>query len=199
MKRIFVCLLFLTAFSTYANAQEDPIAEWFGGYSYSRINPDFLAKEANSHGCHVDVLNTRLLGFVSDLSKQYGESAGTQLSMTTFLFGPRFARRIKNITWFVQSLYGFSSINADGDIFGPEIGRFDSSFAFAPFGSGTDLKLRQKIAFRIFQYDLISINLGRGGRQLHSRVSTGVCPSIGEAINRTTQEGPVSHVEHQWR
>ena len=109
MKRISVCLLFLTAFSTYANAQEDPIAEWFGGYSYSRINPDFLAKEANSHGCHVDVLNTRLLGFVSDLSKQYGESAGTQLSMTTFLFGPRFARRIKNITWFVQSLYGFSS------------------------------------------------------------------------------------------
>jgi len=52
MKRIFVCVLFLTAFSTYANAQEDPIAEWFGGYSYSRINPDFLAEEANSHGFH---------------------------------------------------------------------------------------------------------------------------------------------------
>lgn len=180
MKRISVCLLFLSAFSTFANAQEDPIAEWFGGYSYSRINPDFLAEEANSHGFHVDVvLNTRLLGFVTDLSKQYGESAGTHLSMTTFLFGPRFARRVKNITWFVQSLYGFSSINADGDIFGPEIGRFDSSFAFAPFGSGTDVKLREKIAFRIFQYDLISSNLGRGGGQLHSRVSTGVVLRLG--------------------
>jgi len=24
--------------------------------------------------------------------------------MTTFLFGPRFARRGKNVTWFIQSL-----------------------------------------------------------------------------------------------
>src|SRR5262245_19210390 len=103
MKLISVCLLFLTAFSTYAVALEDPIAEWFGGYSYSRINPDFLAEGANSHGFHVDVvLNTRLLGFVTDLSKQYGVSAGTQLSTTTLLFGSRFARRVKNITWFVQ-------------------------------------------------------------------------------------------------
>src|SRR5262245_59616020 len=99
--------------------------------------------------------------------------------MTTFLFGPRFARRVKNITWFVQSLYGFSSINADGDIFGPEIGRFDSRFAFAPFGSGTDVRLREKIAFRIFQYDLISSNLGGGGEQVHARMSAVVVLRLG--------------------
>jgi hypothetical protein len=34
MKRKFVCLLFLTAISTYANAQEIPVGEWFAGYSY---------------------------------------------------------------------------------------------------------------------------------------------------------------------
>ena len=28
MKRIFVCILFLTAISTYANAQEIPVGEW---------------------------------------------------------------------------------------------------------------------------------------------------------------------------
>ena len=44
MKRMFVCLLFLTTFSTYANAQEIPVAEYFGGYSYSSVKPDFLAE-----------------------------------------------------------------------------------------------------------------------------------------------------------
>src|SRR5687768_10815749 len=106
MKRMFVCLLFLTTFSTYASAQEIPVAEYFGGYSYSRVKPDFLAEGANAHGFHADiVLNTPLLGFVTDISKYYGESAGTNLNMTTFLFGPRFARRGKNVTWFIQTLY----------------------------------------------------------------------------------------------
>jgi hypothetical protein len=181
MKRMFVCFLFLTTFSTYANAQEIPVAEYFGGYSYSRVKPDFLAEGANAHGWHTDiVLNTRLWGFVTDISKHYGESAGTNLNMTTFLFGPRFARRAKNVTWFIQTLYGFSSIKADSDVFGPEIGRFDSSFAFAPASGGIDLRLSEKFAFRIFQYDMVFTNLGRGGGQIQSRVSTGVVLRLGK-------------------
>ncbi|HEV2668734.1 MAG TPA: hypothetical protein VG324_27705 [Blastocatellia bacterium] len=181
MKRIFVCLLFLTILSTFANAQDVPVAEWSGGYSYSRVKPDFLAEGGNAHGWRADVvLNTKIFGVVTDISKHYGESAGTNLNMTTFLFGPRFARYGKNVTWFVQSLYGFSSINADGDIFGPEIGRFDSSFAFAPAGGGLDVKLSEKIAFRVFQYDLIFTNFGRGGGQMQSRVSTGVVLRLGK-------------------
>ena len=152
-----------------------------GDYSYSRVKPDFLAEGANAHGWHADiVLNTRLFGFVADISKHYGESAGTNLNMTTFLFGPRFARRGKNVTWFIQSLYGFSSIKADGDVFGPEIGRFDSSFAFAPGSGGIDLRLSEKFAFRIFQYDMVFTNLGRGGGQIQSRVSTGVVLRLGK-------------------
>jgi len=182
MKRIFVCLLFLTAISIYASAQEVPVAEYFGGYSYSRIKPDFLAEGANGHGFHADiVLNTGFIGLVlADVSTHFGKSAGTNFSMTTFLVGPRFARRGKNVTWFIQSLYGFSSIKADGNIFGPEIGRFDSSFASAPAGGGIDLKLSEKIALRMFQYDLVFTNLGRGGGQLHSRVSTGVVLRLGK-------------------
>ena len=181
MKRIFVCFLFLTALSTYANAQEVPVAEYFGGYSYSSVKPDFLAERANTHGFHGDiVLNTKLFGIVlADISKTYGRSAGTDLSMTTFLFGPRFARRGKNVTWFVHSLYGFSSLNADGDIFGPEIGRFDSSFAFVPGGGGIDVRLSEKIALRVFQFDMLITNLGRGGGQIHPRVSTGVVLRLG--------------------
>src|SRR5262245_59706600 len=156
MKRIFVCLLFLTALSTYANAQDVPVAEWFGGYSFNRIKPDFLAPGANAHGWHIDiVLNTGFVGIVTDLSKEYGNSAGTNLNMMTFMTGPRFARRGKNVTWFVHSLYGYSTISADGDIFGPDIGRFDTSFAFAPAGGGIDVKLKERLALRVFQYDLI--------------------------------------------
>ena len=181
MKRIFVCLLFLTALSTYANAQDTPVGEWFGGYSYNRFKPDFLAGQANAHGWHVDVvLNTGLIGFVTDLSEEYGKSSGTSFNTTTFLVGPRFARRGEKVTWFVQSLYGTSLISADGDIFGPEIGRGDSSFAFAPIGGGIDLKLTEKLAFRAFQYDLISTTFGRGGGQLHSRVSTGLVLRLGK-------------------
>jgi hypothetical protein len=181
MKRIFVCLLFLIALSTCANAQEIPVAEYFGGYSYSRVNPDSLAEGANAHGWHADiVLNTRLFDVVlADISKHYGESAGTNLSMTTFLVGPRFARRGENVTWFVQSLYGYSYITADGDVFGPEIGRHDSSFAFAPVGGGIDLRLSEKFAFRVFQYDMVFTTLGRGGMQISPRVSTGVVLRLG--------------------
>lgn len=181
MKRIFASLLFLIPLSTYANAQEVPVAEWFGGYSYGSVKPDFLAERGNSHGFHADiVLNTKLLGIVlADVSKTYGESAGTNLSMTTFLVGPRFARHGKKIAWFVQSLYGYSYIKADGNVFGPEIGRYDTGFAFVPGGGGIDVKLSQKIALRIFQYDLLYTNLGRGGGQLQSRVSTGVVLRLG--------------------
>jgi len=180
MKRIFVCLLFLTAISTYANAQEIPVGEWFAGYSYSSVKPDFLAERGNAHGFHADiVLNTRLLGIVlADVSKYYGESAGMSLNMTTFLVGPRFARRGKNITWFVQSLYGYSFIDAGAGVFSPEIGRF-SSFAFAPIGGGIDVKLSEKFAFRAFQYDMVFTNLGRGGSQIQPRVSTGVVLRLG--------------------
>jgi hypothetical protein len=180
MKPIFVSLLFLIPLSTYANAQEVPVAEWFGGYSYGRITPDFLAEGSNTHGWHADVvLNTKLFGFVTDVSKTYGESAGTNLNTLTFLVGPRFARHGKKITWFVHSLYGFSSISADGEIFGPEIGRYDSSFAFVPGGGGIDVKMSKNIALRIFQYDLLSTSWGRGGGQLQSRVSTGVVLRLG--------------------
>jgi len=181
MNRILACLLFLSALSICANAQDTPVTEYFGGYSYIRIKPDFQAEGANAHGWHTNfVLNTRYVGFVADFSGYYGKSAGTKVSMTSSLFGARFARRGKNITWFVQSMYGFSAINADGDIFGPEIGRFDSSFAFAPAGGGIDVKLREKIAYRIFQYDLVSTNFGRGGGQLHSRFSTGIVFRFGK-------------------
>jgi hypothetical protein len=181
MRSILVCLLFLTALSTYAKAQDVPVAEWFGGYSFNRIKPDFLAEGANAHGWHADiVINAGFIGFVTDISKEYGKSAGTNLNMTTFMTGPRFARRGKNVTWFVHSLYGYSSISADSDIFGPEIGRFDTSFAFAPAGGGIDVTLKEKLALRVFQYDLISTSFGRGGGQLHSRVSTGLVLRLGK-------------------
>jgi|SRR5262245_5242598 len=182
MKRIFVCLLFLTLLSTYANAQGEPVAEYSGGYSYSSVKPDFLAERGNAHGFHADiVLNTRLFGIVlADVSRHYGESAGTNLNMTTFLFGLRFTRRGKNFTWFVQSLYGYSYINADGDIFGPEIGRGDSSFAFVPGGAGIDVRLSEKIALRVFQFDMLITNFGRGGGQIHPRVSTGLVLRLGK-------------------
>jgi hypothetical protein len=179
VKRIFVCLLFQIPLLTYANAQEVPGAEWFGGYSYGRIKPDFLAEGSNTHGWHVDtVLNTKLFGFVTDISKTYGESGGTGINTLTFLVGPRFARHGRKITWFVHSLYGFSSISADGEVFA-EIGRNDSSFAFVPGGGGIDVKLSKNFALRIFQYDLLSTNWGRGGGQLQSRVSTGVVFRLG--------------------
>jgi len=181
MKRTLVCLLFLTALSTYARAQE-PVAEYFGGYSYSSVRPDSLAERGNAHGFHADiVLNTRLFGIVlADISTHYGKSAGTNLNMTTFMVGPRFARRGKNVTWFVQSLFGYSFISADGPVFGPDIGRYSTSLAFAPGSAGIDLRLSDKFAIRAFQFDAVVTNMGRGGSQFQPRVSTGVVFRLGE-------------------
>ncbi len=180
MKLISFCLLLLAAFSTYANAQEAPAAEWFGGFSYSGVRPDFLAERGKAPGWHADMaLNTGLFGVITDVSTHYGASDGTNFSLATFLFGPRFARRGKNVTWFFQSLYGVSYLNADGHVFGPDLGLADSSFAFAPAGGGIDLRLSDKFAFRVFQFDAVFTNLGRGGAQFQPRVSTGIVLRLG--------------------
>jgi hypothetical protein len=93
---MFVCLLFLTTFSTYANAQEIPVAEYSGGYSYSSVKPDFLSERGNAHGFRADiVLNTRLFGIVlADVSKHcdYSASSSKAASLgTPALSGPRSA------------------------------------------------------------------------------------------------------------
>jgi len=181
MKRLFCWFLFLTTLSTYANAQEDPMADVFGGYSYNRIRPGFDIEGANANGWHANVaLNIRFIGFVTDFSGHYGKSAGTKVSTNLSLFGIRFTARGKKITWFVQSMYGYSTINADSDIFGPGIGRFDSGFAFVPGGGGMDVKLSDKVAFRVFQYDAIFTNWKTGGGQMHSRLSTGIVFRLGK-------------------
>jgi hypothetical protein len=96
------------------------------------------------------------------------------------MVGPRFARRGNNVTWFVQSLFGYSYITADGLVFGSEIGRYSTSLAFAPAGVGIDLRLSKKFAFRAFQFDAVFTNMGRGGRQIQPRVSTGIVLRLGE-------------------
>jgi len=189
MRRVFTCILFLSVTATFANAQEISVTDVFGGYSYSRINPDFLAESANANGWHTDLAVNLphiggFLGVVADFSGHYGKSAGANVSMRSALFGLRFTTRTRKINWFVQSMYGLASMNANRDIFGPEIGRFDSSFAFAPGSGGIEVNLSERVAVRPLQYDLIFTTFGRGGAQSHSRVSTGVNFRLGKQQTR---------------
>ena len=185
MKRIVFCFLLLIVFSTYTKAQDLSVVDVFGGYSYQRVTPDFLAEGANGNGWHTNLTaNLKqmggFLGLVADFSGHYGKSAGVKVSMRAALFGVRVAARGEKLTWYVQSMYGFANLHGDGDIFGPEIGRSDSSFAFMPGGGGLDVKLSDNIAFRVFELDVIHTNFGRGGGQLRPRLSTGIVFRLGK-------------------
>lgn len=148
-------------------AQDVPAGEAFVGYSYANIAPDLYAYKINGNGGHTNLTwNTKLVGFTTDFSAHTGTSLGQDARVYNLMFGPRFSRRGKKITWFVHSLYGFSKINSDirlGGVAAPNAppGFFiaysesDSSFAFSPGGGGLDVKVNNRLALRVIQFDLL--------------------------------------------
>jgi len=177
---VITCLLLLWPLS--ARAQETPKVEVFGGYSYAYIEAG--QERVNTNGWHASIaINTRFraLEIVADFNGTYGLLSGVDVDTHTALFGVRFSLRRERAMTFTHSLYGFSRLRADAAVLGERIdGRTDTAFAFVPGGGGVDVKLSDRVALRVFQFDLLFTLWGRRDAQFHPRVSTGIVFRLGK-------------------
>ena len=190
MKVILYSLLFYFSSLTVV-AQEKPVAEIFGGYSYTQISPENSIVNRHANGGHASLtINQRFIGFSIDFSGHRGKALVTDITSYNLMAGPSFGRQGKKFSWFAHSLYGVSkqtnelraSVFPGGVIpTGINIPRQSKTyFAFVPGGGGVDVKLNEKIALRLFQADMLFIQREAGISSWHPRFSTGLVIRLGK-------------------
>jgi opacity protein-like surface antigen len=144
----------LLVFSLVAVAADNPKAEIFGGYQYTRIQTGVSgAPSFNFNGWNASVSGyfTKYLGISGDFSGAYGSPFGVSVKVHTFMFGPivHFPNSSK-ITPFAHALFGGANINAAA--FGQSGGQ--TKFAWAA-GGGLDANLNSRFAVRLAQFDFL--------------------------------------------
>jgi len=165
MRKAIVILSLVLVFSLSAAAQDTPAAEFFGGYSYARVDAS-PASDLNLHGWNASLAGNvnRWLGFVGDFSGHYGSPSGVDVSDHTFMFGPRITARSEKATPFFHALFGGARASA--------IGSSETAFAMA-LGGGLDYNLNKNFAVRVGQFDYLPTRFG-DDTQNNFRYSTGI-------------------------
>jgi len=181
MRKLFVLAALVVLFSGAAMAQDHPKAEFFGGYSFLRVNPGQGLKGDNiPGGWHASIAGNvnSWFGVVGEFSGHYGSpDFGTGTSVKTrvysYTFGPRISyRKNDKITPFAHATFGGAHVNA--------LGGAASENAFAmTFGGGLDAKINDRFAFRVAQFDYVLTRFdgptsGTTANQNNFRISTGI-------------------------
>jgi hypothetical protein len=170
--RVVVPVLLLGLLAAGAQAQNTPQAEVFGGYSFLRINPGSgIPGENVPAGWHASVAGNfnSWFGLAGDFSGHYKDIFGVNVNAHTFTFGPRFTARASD------SVQPFAHFQVGGARIGAGISGFggsDTSFA-AVVGGGVDVKLNDRVAWRVGQFDYVLTRFG-GDSQHNVRFSTGI-------------------------
>lgn len=181
MSRIVVVALSCAFLSSVAAAQI-PKGNVFFGYSYLRTDlPSGTHNNRNGWNGSLEGKFLPWIGFVADLSGHYGSagfpvtcpiplnpcSSTVDVSMHSFVFGPRVSVSVAKITPFAHALFGASHIT--GSLSGSSDS--DTSFASA-YGGGVDYHLIPLLNWR-FQADLLQTRFF-SDTQNNLRLSTGI-------------------------
>ena len=183
--------LFLYLASLTVAAQDKPVVEIFGGYSYAATSPETSLRRVNLNGGHTNLtISGSFMDLMADYSGHRGGAVGADVTLNNFLFGTRFGKRGKKFSWYMSSLYGVSTIttklNSGGQaaslvnnsMIGPRHSR--TSFTMAPAGVGVDVKINEKISYRLFHFDLLFISRGYPLSTYQPRLSTGIVIKFGK-------------------
>ncbi len=177
--KILFSLLLLSVMSIPCLSQDHPKAELFGGYSALVVESRELVNDSTTQSIvrrETGFLNgwnaslayspLRWLGFVADFSGHYGDidhkimtpnvnaTLGLKTHVHNFLFGPQFSGRQDNYTAFARAMVGVTVIDASASSFGESFSDGESGFAFG-VGGGFDVKISDRISWRIIQADYI--------------------------------------------
>ena len=168
-----------------------PRFELFGGYSFLDADHGKPRIALNGWGSDFTVNLIGPLGATASFSRQYGARGSfpcyvywvppsghqvfceppTTARLQQVLFGPRLSLRPKGTTFFVHTLFGFSSANS-GFLWRPR------SFAMG-VGLGLDVPLSRRLAFRAFQIDYIPIHNGMTQWWQDARLQMGLVVKFG--------------------
>ena len=175
MKRLFYVACLVVLASHPAMTQDVPKVEIFGGYSWAG---------GNFHGWNTSVTGniTKSFGIVADFSGHYGSEVEGIVRINkdahSFLFGPRFSRRGKNLTPFAYALFGATRFHESATIAGQRLSAADTGFSMA-LGGGLDVKVNNHLAIRAFQLDYFRPNFF-GEAHNRGRLAFGVILHLGK-------------------
>ncbi len=151
---LFLSLLTLPAVAQPLSVRDVPKAEVFGGYQYTHFEGSV---EANGWNASVAGNISRWFGVAADFSGAY--KSGERVH--TYMFGPVFSARSDKVTPFAHALFGGAS------------GGGTNAFAMA-FGGGVDVKVADRVAFRVIQGDWLVFRSEGYTSKKNARVSTGI-------------------------
>lgn len=186
---VTVVLISCLVFSPRARAQETEKIEVGIDYNYIRTN-------APPGGCGCFSMNggggwlaynlTNSLAAVSEFSVQHATGIGgigANLTLTSYLFGPRYSLRWSNhIVPFGQALFGGAHANGSLAPGSPAIPGSPNVFAMTA-GGGVDIMLNRHFAVRAAQVDYFLTRLKNGvnDHQNNLRFSAGVVFRFGSS------------------
>jgi opacity protein-like surface antigen len=181
MKKLVLATVLLLGLSAMAMAQDVPMAEVFGGYSFYRCNIG-AAATCNYDGWNaaVDFNVNKNWGAVMDISGQYGYQTNVN-GYTWFdqkshniMFGPRFVMRHEKVSPFVQVLMGINHVNPEKAFM------VQNNFAVA-VGGGVDVSVTKRISIRPIQLDYFKTRVVNGnGFTNNLRFSSGFVFKFGK-------------------
>ena len=171
-----------------ASAQGAPVAELGADYNYVRANapPDGCGC-FSMHGVNAWFAYnfTHSFAVVAEVSSQRASDisgSGQDLTLTSYLFGPRYSwRKSGHFAPFAQVLLG--GAHASGSLASNSSGFAGSSNAFAVIaGGGLDIGIARHFAIRALEADYYRTQFTNGlnDRQNNLRLSAGVIFRIGE-------------------
>ena len=194
MRTSYVLLLLLVASAVVAAGQETSRADIALGYAYTHDN-------APPAGCSCFSMNgfngnvawhvKPAIALVGELGVTHASNifpAGHDLTLTSYLFGPRFYYMRKSAAGELQPPHAFTPFgqfliggaHASGSLSGSSSGS-SNGFAFAT-GGGIDLGLSRRLAWRMFQTEWLHTGIPNGvnDRQNNFRFITGLVIRLGQ-------------------
>lgn len=165
MKRFLMVMGAVLALAVSAVAQEKaPRVDVAVGYSYVRDTTN----EGDFHGGSGSIAYnfSRRWGLVADFGgyKLAGDQPG-DLTVYTYLFGPRLSLRAKHLTLFGQVLLGGARASSGSTS--------QNSFALSA-GPGLDWNIGNRFAIRLFQAEYLMTRFGTNVHQNNARLSAGL-------------------------
>jgi len=182
MKKFLLTAVLALGFSIIAVAQDTPVAEIFGGYSYVRPDTEEGVDAINMNGWNVSVglPGTKHLGFVMDFGGVYGSfddyEEDVDVKLHTVMFGPKFTVRMGKVTPFAQALFGYARMTAKS-FQEVELMR-ENNFAYA-LGGGIDINLTDMVAVRPAQIEYLAVR-SQGDMTHNFRYSAGIVLKLGK-------------------
>ena len=169
--------LFAAALPVLGGAGEIDVS---GGYAYSRdvgLERGQTAQDLHGFDAALCFRLTGHMALVVDAGGQYGSDSGIDFSRQTLTAGPAYVVRRGKLSPFVHVLAGAVRTHGGISVRGVSIGVTNTDFGVL-FGGGLDWELRQRLALRLPEVDLVAA-FASGQTQKSIRVGAGLVLRLG--------------------